>query len=179
MAIQQWTIIKLVGPAAVDALQRFNVWQKTRRSADPHCWSAADWHASTRKAIGKYFAHVLQKRQEMPIAYFSQHTDYWLAGNEVAKHLADTDQHIFGDNGEWWCYALPDRGRLVRRNAALLKSAGFLETAWLATRLIEAAHAYRKLWPTATLLIHRQATSASPTDDELKIAANELPNWAR
>jgi hypothetical protein len=43
--------------------------------------------------------------------------------------------------------------------------------------LIEAVRAYDKLWPEATVLINRQAVTASPTDEELKSHAAKLPKW--
>ena len=113
----------------------------------------------------------------MPVAYFSQHTDLWSAGCQIQWHLGGGKAHVWHDAGELWCYRLPDRGKLVKRNGSAAKSSQFPESEWLAGRLIEAARAYDKLWREALLLINRQAVTASPTDDELKSHAAELPTW--
>jgi hypothetical protein len=177
LAIQQWTIIKLVGPAATDAASRFDHWRTARRSDDPSCFTQGDWRPSVRRAAARYLTRLADHRWEMPVVYFSQHVDLWLAGGQIQVHLANTRARVWHDGGELWCYRLPDRGKLVKRNTAPARSAQFPESEWLAHRLIEAVRAYDKLWPQATLLVNRQAVTASPTDEELKAAAAGLPKW--
>lgn len=177
MATQLWTILKLVGPAATDAAARFDRWRRARRSTDPSSVGPRDWPAPVRRAASTYFARLLDHRTEMPIAYFSQHVDHWLAAGDLPHHLDDFKPHIWHDTGELWCYPLPERGRLVRRNAAAARSVKFPENKWLASRIIEAAQAYQKLWPKAVLLVNRQPITPSPSDDVLKAAAARMPRW--
>ena len=177
LAIQQWTILKLVGPAAEDASGRFDRWWKARRSDDLSCFTPDDWAASVRRSAATYFVRLIEHRWEMPVAYFSQHIDLWSAGGQIQCHLGGAKAHVWHDAGELWCYRLPDRGKLAKRNGSAAKSSQFAESEWLAKRLIEAARAYDKLWPEAVLLINRQAVTASPTDEELKSNAAKLPKW--
>lgn len=113
----------------------------------------------------------------MPVAYFSQHVDHWLAGGAIQWHLVDAESRVWHDAGELWCYRLPDRGKLARRNASPARSAQFPESEWLAKRLIEAAQAYNKLWADAVVLVNRQAITASPSGDELESTAATFPKW--
>ena len=115
----------------------------------------------------------------MPVAYFSQHVDLWSAGGQIEWHLVDATSRVRHEAGEMWCYRLPDRGKLVRRNTAAARSAQHRESEWLAKRLIEAAQAYNKLWVDAVVLVNRHSITASPSDDELKAAAVTLPKWLR
>jgi hypothetical protein len=80
----------------------------------------------------------------MPIAYFSDHVDLWSARGQIEWHLVGTKRCVLHDAGELWCYRLPDRGMLVRRNASPAHLAQFPESEWLANRLIEAAQAYQQ-----------------------------------
>lgn len=175
MAIQQWTIIKLVGPAAVDAAERHARWWAVRRHDDPSCFSPDDWTAGVRRSVAAYLARLAEHRFEMPIAYFSRHVDLWSTVGQLPYHLCDATAHVLHDGGELWCYPLPDRGRLVRRNTSAVRSAQFPEVAWLAGRLIEAAKAYQRLWPQATILINRQPITASSTNEAMQAAADEPP----
>jgi hypothetical protein len=178
LAIQEWTIIKLVGPAAGDAAARFERWRRARRSDDPSCFTAGDWPASVRRDAAGYVSRLLDHRLEMPVAYFSQHVDLWLAGGAIGRHLVDAERFVWHDAGQLWCYRLPDRGRLVRRNAAAAaRAAQFPESELLARRLIEAAQAYDELWADAVVLVNRHAVAGSPSDDELTAAAAKLPKW--
>lgn len=113
----------------------------------------------------------------MPVAYFSQHVDLWSAGGEIEWHLGGAKARLLHDAGELWCYRLPDRGKLLKRNRPPSRSTQFPEREWLAKRLIEAVRAYDKLWSGAVLLINRQAITASPTADELRSSAAKLPTW--
>jgi hypothetical protein len=177
LAIQQWTIIKLVGPAANDAADRFDRWWKARRSDDLSCFTPDDWGASVRRSAASYLSRLIDHRCEMPVAYFSQHVDLWLASGQIQWHLGGAKAHIWHDAGELWCYRFPDRGRLVQRNTAPARSSQFQEGEWLAKRLIEAARAYDKLWPKSVLLVNRHAVTASPSDEELKSNATKRPKW--
>lgn len=177
MAIQQWTIIKLVGPAADDAAGRFDIWWKARRSDDLSCFTPDDWRASVRRTVSGYVSRLIEHRWAMPVAYFSWHVDLCLAAGQIERHLGGGKAHVLHDTGELWCYRLPDRGKLIRRNTAAATSSQFPEGEWLARRLVEAARASEKLWPEATLLINREAVTASPTDEELKSDAAKLPKW--
>lgn len=177
MAIQQWTIIKLVGPAATDATSRFGRWLDARRSRDLDCCSPADWHPSMRRAMRQYLTRLTKHRYEMPIAYFSEHVDAWLASGQISRHLCDAAARVRHDGGELWCYLLPDRGRLIRRNVSMASSARFREVEWLANRLIEAAQSYEDLWREAAILVNRRSVGVSRGDDELVARAAKIPKW--
>lgn len=179
MAVQQWTIIKILGPSATDAISRFDRWRKARRSKELDCVSSQDWHPSTRRAVSEYLAQLAAHRYEMPVAYFSEHVDSWLASGQIARHLFDSTLAVAHNRGELWCYRLPDRGRLVRRNISIARKAQFPEVERLAIRLIEAARSYEDLWSDAAILLNRQSIGPSPGDDELIARAGKLPKWLR
>jgi hypothetical protein len=175
MAVQQWTIMKIVGPAADDAAARMERWRSARRAE--YEGSSDELPEATRREVTRYLRQLAAHRFDMPVAYFSRHVDLWLAGGQEESHLPKVLPSVRHDEGELWAYQLPDRGRLVRRNEMLVRKAQFPEGAWLARRLLEAAAAYRTLWPATMILIDRQAVAASPDDGDLKVRAAHLPEW--
>ena len=184
MAVQMWTIFKLVGPAGEDAAARFDRWLAKRRPEDAEILQAKDWHPSTRRAVAAYLGKLEAHALEMPSAYFAKHADLWSFGGQMGMHLPGLDDAggvlqtcVEHDGGMLWCYRLPDRGKLVRRNRKLMAGGQFEETQWLAARLVEAAVSWAKLFPRAMLLINRRAVTASPTDDEVRAQASLLPAW--
>lgn len=179
MAIQQWTIVSLAGTAADDALERVGRWSRARRSRDMSCYSPKDWPVAARRAASAYLARIELHCMELPVIYFSQHVDPWLTGDAISDHLPDTRRNIWHDAGHLWCYRLPDRGRIVRRNQARARDPQWAETGWLATRLLEASRAHIGRWKSATLLINRHAVSGSHSDEEAKQAVTKMPQWVR
>ena len=177
MAIQEWTIIKLVGPAASDAADRFDRWWKARESDDPDGMMLTEWSASIRQEVSAYFSSLVKHRWEMPIAYFSQHVDLWSVGLVFDAHLCDQKAQVWHDTGQLKCYRLPDHGELIKCNEPATSPTNIPENQWLAQRLIEAAQAYDHVWPEAVLLVNRLAITVSSSDDELKRDAAKLPTW--
>lgn len=175
MAIQQWTVIKIVGPAAANVAHRFDGWLRARRTDDPSMLHAPQWPRATRQAVGRLLARLHEHRLQMPIAYYSQHTDLWSSGGEAESF--GFDDQVVHDGGELWCHMLPDRGRLLRHAKKRVADARQSETKWLATRLIDAADAYQKLWRDATILLHRDVIAVSSSDEELIQSSAHLPDW--
>ena len=180
MAIQEWTLIKLVGPAASDAADRFDRWWKSRVSEDdaPFGFAATEWSPSIKREASAYLSSLIEHRWGMPVAYFSQHVDWWRAGRGIIGRFPDEPEPVvWHDAGQLWCYRLPDGGKLIERYRPAVEAAQFPEGEWFARRMIEAAEAYALLWPEAVLLLNGQAVDMTPTDDELKRAAATLPTW--
>ena len=179
MAIQEWIIIKLVGPAASDAADRFDRWWKARVSDDdPWGFGSGEWSPSIRREVSAYLSGLVEHRWGMPIAYFSQHVDLWTAGGGIVSRFPDEPEpEVWHDTGQLWCHRLPDGGKLIERNRPHAEGDAVQEGAWLTRRLIEAANAYDAVWPEAVLLLNRQAIGPSSSDDMLKSAAANLPTW--
>lgn len=177
MAIQEWTILKLTGPASADAVFHCDHWWNQRRSDDLSCFSPDDWPASVRRAVTRYLSTLTQHRLEPPILYFSQHLDLWSVAGELESYLGNTAARILHDAGELRYYQLPDRGKLLRRCKARTLKAQFPETHWLAQRLIEAILAHDNLKSHVVILINRHSITTSPTDEQLQTLTSKMPKW--
>jgi hypothetical protein len=178
MAVQEFTIIKLVGPAASDAADRFDRWCKARVTDDPDGFFLLEWSAEIRREVSAYLSSLVEHRWELPIVYFSQHVDLWSVGIVFDHCLCGRKAQVGHDSGQLMCYRLPDRGELIKYNEPAAASPGNVpENRWLARRLIEAAEAYDDVWPDAVLLVNRLAITPSSSDDELKRDAAKLPTW--
>ena len=177
MAIQEWTIVKLVGPAATDAADRFEQWWKAR-SDHPDSLASNEWSPSIQREASAYLSSLVLHRWGMPIAYFSRHLDLWTSGGGIVGRFPDEPEpQVWHETGQLWCHRLPDGGKLIGSLRPAAERAQFQESEWLAQRLIEAARAYDTTWPEAVLLVNRQAINPTPSDDELKLAAAKLPTW--
>ena len=179
MAIQHWTIAKLVGPASVEVARSFTKWSRQRKTEDANLWSTTQWPRLTRQKVARLLNQLHEHRDESPVVYYSHHVDLWSSAGEFRILLPVRMQCVICELGEVWCCRLPDRGRLVRRARARISRAQFPETAWLATRVIEAALAYESLWREAVLLIVRRSLTGSPSDEQLLKSASTMPKWLR
>ena len=181
MAIQEYTVIKLVGAAASDAADRFDRWWKARVSDDDDPWGFRwdEWSPAVRREASAYLASLVEHRWGMPVAYFSRHIDLWTGGGVsiVGRFPDEPEPLVMHDAGQLWCHRLPDGGKLIERNRPDPERPPVHDGAWLPRRLIEAANAYDTVWPEAVVLLNRQAIGPSSSDDELKRAAAELPTW--
>jgi hypothetical protein len=179
--MQEWTVIKLVGPAAFDAAVRFDCWWKAREGGDSEEWCVTKWSEAIRHEASAYLESLIEHRREMPIVYFSQHVDLWtMGGGILGRSARGIEPEVMHATGELWCHRLPDEGKLLRlhRSAAIAKPGQYVqESQWLARRLLEAAEAYDQVWPEAVLLLNRRVFNLSLSDEELRSAAATLPVW--
>lgn len=78
-------------------------------------------------------------------------------------------------------HVLPDGGKLSRHVSRTLKQPGDFhgteEDRWFLSHLRDALEMYRKIVPSATLLIIRESWAASPVDSEVVASATIMPPW--
>lgn len=179
MAVQRFTIAKIVGPSATDTIRRFQRWAAARTSDDPSSYSTDEWPAATRRQMDRWIAALEANAHAAPVVYWSSHVDHWSAGWLANSQLGGRGIYNMGNAGELWCYALPDRGRLARRAKSQSVKGQYDENRWFAARIGEAIEAYSNLRGPAVLVVIRRAYDASPTDEEMAAAATRRPAWLR
>src|SRR5687768_321106 len=135
MAIQLWTVFAMVGPASETAAVRFERWKRTRWvDADTRA-DGREYPASTRHAVTRFLAKIANQRSHPPVAYWSEHVDGWSSFAVSEDHFVNSARALEHDTGELWCFCLPDRGALARRNCRLAKSAQWADGRRLASRI--------------------------------------------
>jgi hypothetical protein len=83
---------------------------------------------------------------------------------------------VCGDRFEVYWHCLPDDGRLLRE-IATSKKPQFPETQWFTTRLGEAINAWHESAGRSLIVVLREVTDGSVTDDDLAESLRELPGW--
>lgn len=180
MASQRITVAKLAGLTGDIALQRLSRWSSARKTNDPNCWSPEQWPDHMRREANDFADRLRAHGFALPVCHFVEWSDLWSMGDLFPRWLTPPNCPapiaVHTSRFEIFAYGLPDEGRLV----SYLAAAGpqqFPEAEWYVTRLHEAALAWEKLVPRATLVVLRYVVNGLALDEEVALSLSSTAPW--
>lgn len=151
MATQRLTVATIAGRSAVALTARFGRW---RSAPDP-------------AAVDRLCEAIRRHALSLPVVYFAEWVDRWLAGDQIPGPGA-----VEGRRFQAACLS-PAQAR----EHADRCGGQYAEQGWLAVRLREAAAGWGGVAEPYAVVVIREAVGASPTDDEVRAAAESVPGW--
>jgi len=180
VATQLISVLKVAGSAGDFVWQRLHGWAAKRQGEQGGEWSSRQWPPEVRREADRLADLLRSHSVTPPIIHFAEWVDMWTMGDTIARWLIPGGGpgavRVYGERYELFGYFLPDEGVLARH----LAEAGpqqHPETEWLVTRLQEALVSWDKLTGRAVLLVLRQITGPTVTDEELLESLQGVPTW--
>ena len=180
MASQRITIAKLAGVSGEIVFERIAAWSAARNADDPSLWSPEQWPEHARHEADDFADRLRAKGFDLPVCYFVEWADMWSLGDVFTRWLTPPDCPgpigVHANRIEIFAYCLPDGGRLTK----YLADAGpqpSPESDWFVAHLQEAVIAWETLVESATLVVLRNVTGPTASDEEIAAPLQVRPPW--
>ena len=164
MAAQRVTVAKVAGAAAAAVADQFRTWWAARQGNT--------FPTAVRAEVDRCALALRAYATAPPVVYFSEWIDQWSMG-DVVPALGQPDAEVVsGDRFEACCHRPP-----VTVHAPTWGGEPVQATEWLAARVREASAAWAKIAPDGVLVVLREVTGGTVTDDELVASLEDVPGW--